>query len=132
MYNTARLYPVVARRRQDFTGVKRVTIPNQTMGLKEMFKRYVRREPLPLEKEGIYVESDYDLEKVAKMDRVDQDEILSEMKAKSEALEAQIKEEDSKIKAEKKRKKEEAQKAAAAQAQSDPKGNNGGGHPPVE
>lgn len=131
MYNTARLYPVVARRRQDFTGVKRVTIPNQTMSLKEMFKRYVRREPLPLEKKGIYVESDYDLEKVSKMDRVDQEEIYNEMKAKTDSLEAKIREEDSKIKSEKKRKKE-AERAAAAQAQSDPKGNDGGGHPPVE
>lgn len=131
MYNTARLYPVVARRRQDFTGVKRVTIPNQTMSLKEMFKRYVRREPLPVEKQGVYVETDYDLEKVSKMDRVDQEEIYQEMKAKADSLENEIKKEDSKIKAAKKQK-AEAQKAEAQKAQTDPKGNDGAGHPPVE
>jgi len=86
-----RLYPVVPRVRQDYSKVKRCTIPGQVMSIQEMFGRFVRREPLPVEKKGVYVESDYDLEKVAAMDRVDQEVILEEMKEKTKAAEAKVK-----------------------------------------
>lgn len=79
--NKISLYPVVPRVRQMGSG-QIVTVPNQVMSIKEMFARFVRREPLPTAKNGIYVESDYDLEKLAKEDRVIQDEVLSEMKVK--------------------------------------------------
>lgn len=74
-----------------FDGVKRVTLPNQCMSLQEMFRRFVRREPLPMEKKGVYLETDYDLEKVATLDRVEQDEVLAEMREKTEAAEAKVK-----------------------------------------
>lgn len=83
---TIQLYPPVTRSPRYFPGVKKRTLPNQCMSLAEMFRRFVRREPLPTEKNGIYVESDYDLEKLAHLDRVEQDEILDEMKSKTEAL----------------------------------------------
>jgi len=50
------------------------------MSLHEMLRRFVRREPLPVEKQGIYHESEYDLEKLAKEDRVDQEATLEYMK----------------------------------------------------
>lgn len=74
------LYPGVPRVRRMFDGVKRVTLPNQCMSLSEMLRRFVRREALPAAKDGVYIETDYDLEKVSKMDRVEQDEIISELK----------------------------------------------------
>lgn len=83
MMGVARLYPDVARRRKMFEGVKRLTVPGQCMSLAEMFRRFVRREPLPSEKRGMYYEGEFDLEKVAKMDRVEQDEILEELKEKN-------------------------------------------------
>jgi len=111
-----RLYPDVPRVRQMFKGVKRVTIPGQCMSLAEMFRRFVRREPLPVEKQAIYVESDYDLEKVSTMDRVDQEVILEEMKEKTKAAEAKIK------KAEAKKAAIEAVKSSdGATPQADPK-----------
>lgn len=78
--NQRYLYPDVPRRRRLFTGVKRVTLPSQCMSLAEMFRRFVRREPLPAEKNGFFQEGPYDLEKVVHMDRVEQEEILSELK----------------------------------------------------
>lgn len=75
------MYPEYARRPLMFKGVKKITLPNQCMSLAEMLRRFVRREALPAERQGVYVESDYDLEKVAKMDRVDQEEVLEVMKA---------------------------------------------------
>lgn len=63
-----------------FEGVKRLTLPDQCMSLKEMLRRFIHRETLPAAKDGIYVETEYDLEKLAKMDRVEQDEVLDVMK----------------------------------------------------
>lgn len=81
------LYPPVSRKPRLFPGVKRVTLPNQCMSLAEMFRRFVRREPLPVEKQGIYVEGEHDLEKVARMDRVEQEELLDQLKANTSAKE---------------------------------------------
>jgi len=108
---------VVARRPQLFKGVKVMVLPNQTMSLKEMLRRFVRREVLPVEKQGIYYESDYDLEKLAKEDRVDQEAILSEMKEVVAGKKAKA---ESALKA-KRDKEEAAAKAAEAAKQSDPK-----------
>lgn len=79
--NKIALYPSVPRVRRMESGVI-VTVPDQVMSIKEMFRRFVRREPLPAAKNGIYIESDYDLEKLAKEDRVVQEEVLAEMKVK--------------------------------------------------
>lgn len=76
------LHKTHPRKRIMSTG-KKLVVPNATMSLHEMLRRFVRREQLPVEKAGSYFESDYDLEKVSKMDRVDQEEILSEMKQKT-------------------------------------------------
>lgn len=83
------LYPVVPRVRQVKFG-KRVTVPNQAMSLREMLKRFVRREPLPVEKEGVYIETEYDLEKIPHMDRTEQEAILSEVKEKTAKAKAKV------------------------------------------
>jgi len=95
---------------------KLLTLPKQCMSLQEMFRRFVRREPLPQETPGVYIDGEHDLEKIARMDRVDQDELLdqlkintAERKTKAEnAYSAYLKtEEDKRIK-------EEAEKLANA------------------
>lgn len=113
------LHKVQPRRRIMSTGKKQV-VPNACMSLEEMLRRFVRREQLPVEKQGVYVETDYDLEKVAKMDRVEQDEILQELKVDTAKKKA-------------KAEKAVAEKAAKDKAieearQSDPQV----GHPPVD
>lgn len=81
---------------------KRVTVPNQCMSLEEMLRRFVRREALPVEKQGVYVESEYDLEKLAKEDRVHQEEVLAEMKRDTESKKKKVEEAKAKKAAEKK------------------------------
>jgi len=94
------LYPTVPRVRLAARG-KRRTLPNQCMSLAEMFRRFVRREPLPQEKQGTFYEGEYDLEKVAKMDRVEQEEILDELKQATTRAEKYVREKAAKITAEK-------------------------------
>lgn len=53
---------------QSFVGIKRCTVPNQSLSLREILKRFVRREPLPLHREGSFEERFGDLEKVARAD----------------------------------------------------------------
>lgn len=114
------LYPSVPRVRRVKFG-KSKTVPNQAMSLREMLRRFVRREALPVEKEGVYVESEYDLEKIPFMDRTEQDAILAEQKEKTAKAKAKVdkfrKDEADRAIAEEvaKRKAEEAKK------QSDPK-----------
>lgn len=75
-----RLYPKVIVIGQSFDGVKNNVIPSQSMGLKEIIRRFVRRESLPMEKDGIYEENMGDLEKLAKQDLVIQHERIEELK----------------------------------------------------
>lgn len=77
-----RLYPEVEVSRQSFKRVKRVTVPNQSMSLREVLRRYVRREPLPGSNDGVYEERFGDLEKMAKADIVVQMEHVEDLKAK--------------------------------------------------
>lgn len=53
---------------QDFTKVKKVVVPMQSMTLREIIKRFIRKESLPIEKQGMYAENMGDLEKIAKED----------------------------------------------------------------
>jgi len=65
-----RLYPSVVVEAQSFIGVKIVTVPMQSMSLREIIKRFVRRESLPLAQDGIYAEGLGDLEKFSREDIV--------------------------------------------------------------
>jgi len=58
------LYPVVKVTGKDFSKEKIVTLPNQNMSLQDIIKRFLRKESLPIEKEGIYAENLGDLEKM--------------------------------------------------------------------
>lgn len=66
------LYPAHSARRkgQDFTGVKKVTVPNQTLSLKDILQRFIRKESLPINHDGEYVEDHPlgDLEKFSRSD----------------------------------------------------------------
>lgn len=65
---TVRLYPLVKVQGKKFTGVVRSVVPNQSMSLREIIKRFVRRESLPVSHEGIYSEGHGDLEKLSRRD----------------------------------------------------------------
>lgn len=74
LYGTAR--PIVG---QSYHGVKRQVVPNQSMSLKEIVRRFVRRESLPLSREGLYESRFGDLEKLSKADIVIQMERVKEL-----------------------------------------------------
>lgn len=63
-----------------FKKVKRVTLPNQCMSLREIIKRFVRHEALPVLQEGVYEDRFGDLEKLAKADITEQLEEADRLK----------------------------------------------------
>jgi len=75
-----RLYPSVKVTGQSYVGVKRCTVPNQSLSLREIVKRFVRRESLPISQQGLYEERFGDLEKMSKADIFDQFEKVKELK----------------------------------------------------
>jgi len=115
-----KLYPSVQVARQSFAGVKRCTVPNQSLSLREIVKRFVRRESLPLSVPGVYEERFGDLEKLSKADIFDQMERVKELKAQIADFN--------------KRSMERAQADAAAKAKASAPvaGIPGSGEPPVK
>lgn len=77
-----RLYPPVKVQGQSFEGAKVHTVPNQSMTLREILKRFVRREPLAINREGTYEERMGDLEKLANEDITVQLERAEELRRK--------------------------------------------------
>jgi len=92
---------------QDFTKVKKVVVPMQSMTLREIIKRFMRKESLPVEKEGIYKDDMGDLEKIAREDITVQMERVENLKkglsktkkAEAEKAEAKKKAEAAKLEA---------------------------------
>lgn len=86
------LYPKIPVKGQSFAGVKRVVVPMQSLSLKEIIRRFVKQESLPISKEGVYDDRfDYDLEKLAHEDLTVQHEVIEEMKQKAAEFDAKIK-----------------------------------------
>lgn len=102
-----RLYPTVVVQGKSFVNSKRVVVPMQSMRLQEIVRRFVRRESLPVSKEGIYNdEHDIDLEKIMDEDFTVQEEVINEMQQK-------VKDLDKKVKMEEAQRKDAMSKAAA-------------------
>lgn len=74
------LYPSRTEKGQSFKGVKRYAVPNQSMTLQEILRRFIRKESLPVAKEGVYEERFGDLEKLSKKDITEQFEVVEELK----------------------------------------------------
>lgn len=117
------LYPKVIVKAQSFKGHKVHTVPNQSMTLKEILKRFVKREALPQMKEGIYEDRfPYDLEKLSNEDRVVQEEILVDIRERVAGMRADLdKQEKSALEKAKAEKKAEYDKILAdVKRQTDP------------
>jgi len=74
-------YPTRHIKGQSFIGTPKVRVPKQSLSLREILKRYIRREPLPGTNDGIYEERFGDIEKLAKSDIVIQMEKVDSLKA---------------------------------------------------
>jgi hypothetical protein len=79
-------YPAVQITGQSFEHVKRVTLPNQSMSLQEIVRRFIRKESLPISKDGMYEDRFGDLEKLSRMDIVDQMAKVEELKSQIAAF----------------------------------------------
>lgn len=71
----------------DFKGIKKVTVPNQSMSLEEILTRFTRGEEIPIgqpttyqDDENISSHLDVDFEKIQYMDLVDRDEFAKTLK----------------------------------------------------
>jgi len=96
------LYPTFKRTPQSFAGVKKVTVPMQSMTLREIIQRFIRKESLPIEKEGMYEDRMGDLEKLSREDITVQHDRAADLKDKIKKAEDRMK---------KKAEEEEAKKA---------------------
>lgn len=75
------LYPSnIVYEKKSFKGVKKVTVPSQSMSLREILTRFTRKESLPVEKDGVYETRFGDLEKLKNEDITVQHEKISEIK----------------------------------------------------
>jgi len=74
------LYPQIKVKGQSFEGQPVLTVPNQSLSLKEILERFVRREALPVMKQGVYNTQLGDLEKLANEDITVQMERVQELK----------------------------------------------------
>lgn len=82
--------PVVKVQGQSFIGAKKFVRPNQSMSLREIVQRFIKKESLPLNKEGFYSEDHGDIEKIAHEDiteRVERINALKEQVAKGQKAE---------------------------------------------
>lgn len=80
-----RMYPKVAIVGLDLSAEPVVVVPNQSMSLREILRRFVRKESLPVSQEGIYEERMGDLEKMSKEDIVIRHERAAAFRAKLES-----------------------------------------------
>lgn len=113
------LYSPVKVTGQSFKGCKEHTVPMQSMSLKEIITRFVRREALPVMKEGTYQTQMGDLEKLAKEDITVQMDRVEELKANIAKGEKRMKEK-AETEAKAARDKEVEEKVAEALRQRDP------------
>lgn len=51
-----------------FKGAPKLTVPNQSMTLREIIRRFTRKEPLAIQKEGFYETRFGDIDALARMD----------------------------------------------------------------
>lgn len=118
-----RLYPQVVVSKQSFKGTKVCTLPDQSITLKEIIKRFLRKEALPISKEGLYEDRMGDLEKLANEDITVQMERAQELKATLKKAQKQKEDHDNNLKAEAeaKVKADREQLLRDLKAQNDPK-----------
>jgi len=106
-----------------------MTVPNQSLSLNEIVKRFVRREALPVMHDGVYEERFGDLEKLKYADIYDRREKAKELKALVDEFNAR---EKVRIDADAKAKKDAADLAFKERIISEYKASIGGGESPLK
>lgn len=102
------LYPSAQRyKRKDQQWGKKQTVPNQSMSLQEIIKRFTRKEALPLEKEGVFEDRFGDLEKLSREDITVRHERARQLKDWAKRGEADYQQKQKKSEEEQKKKADE-------------------------
>lgn len=113
-------YKLTAKSGTVRSGRKSTTIPDQSMSIQEIVKRYVRGVPVDiLQREQVYLDqSDHDFEKISRMDFGDKAMLADEFAQKAEDVQAEYNERVSEAVRERdaKRKKDEAKESDSAGA----------------
>lgn len=68
---------------QSFKGVARVVVPNQSMSLREIVQRFIKKESLPINKDGFYSEDFGDIEKIQSEDITERMDRINDLKEKA-------------------------------------------------
>lgn len=125
------LYPRVIVPGRSFKGVERVTVPNQALSLREIIKRFVRREALPNSStEGSYEDRFGDLEKMTKADPVVQQEFAKDLGKKLDVIDKREREKIAKAKAKAEAEARVVEPAPAKGGKPDQNPPTGGASPP--
>lgn len=100
--------------------VKSRTIPDQTMSIKELVRRFVKGIPADVsQKQPVYVDqSDHDLERMSRMDSADKAYEAVVMRAENERVEAELVESERRVQEERAIAKAEAEAASRASSSS--------------
>lgn len=65
-----------------FKGVQSLTLPNDALTIRQIIKRFIRNQSLPIEKEGAYLDIGEDVEKIRTADFTEREEFLDRHKTK--------------------------------------------------
>lgn len=80
-----KLYPFARKfKGRSFKNSKIHTVPSQSMSLKEIIQRFIRRESLPVSKDAVYSTKIGDIEKLSRADITEQMERVQEIAANIE------------------------------------------------
>lgn len=71
---------------------KKAVVPNMSMSLEEILRRFTRGEKLPIGNDGNFDDGDDDLEKISHMDLVDREEFTEKLRQTRKAWEHQERE----------------------------------------
>jgi hypothetical protein len=108
------LYPVRKHPVKDYSKCVKTVVPNQSMSLKDILKRFVRRESLPIEHKGYYEDRFGDLEKLKYADFTVREERAKELKEQIAKGMKKVKEKEEKEAAEKAQKEKDVFDKAVA------------------
>lgn len=80
------LYPEVKIQGIDFSKEKVVVVPDQSMSLHEIIKRFTRRESLPVQREGFYESRFDDLSKYHALDYTEKEDYIATVREYGDRL----------------------------------------------
>lgn len=108
------------------------TVPSQSLSLREIIRRFVRHESLPVHKDGVYEDRMGDLEKLSNADITEQLERAEDIKSKIAKADARMKAKDVADRESAEKARQDAARSAAYSMAKSAGGGGAGEGPPAE